>query len=29
MQAAEKLLKVGIQQAIQDSSVGTRVDLTA
>jgi hypothetical protein len=29
MNTAEKLLKVGVQQAVQDASVGTRVDLTA
>jgi hypothetical protein len=29
MQMADKLLKVGVQQAVQDSSVGTRIDLTA
>jgi hypothetical protein len=29
MQAAEKLLKAGVQQAVQDASLGSRVDLTA
>lgn len=29
MKAAEKLLKAGVQQAVQDSSVGARIDLTA
>jgi len=29
MQMAEKLLKVGVQQTIADSSVGNQVDLTA
>ncbi len=29
MMTAEKLLRAGVQQAVQDSSVGTRVDLTA
>ena len=29
MHMADKLLKVGVQQAVQDSSVGTRVDITA
>ena len=29
MKTAENLLKVGIQQAVQDNSVGTRIDLTA
>ncbi len=29
MQLAEKLMKVGVQQAIQDSSVGTLIDTTA
>ena len=29
MQLAEKLLRIGAQQAIQDSSVGARVDTSA
>ncbi len=29
MQMAEKLLKAGVQQTIQDASVGNQVDLTA
>jgi hypothetical protein len=29
MQMADKLLKVSVQQAVQDSSVGSRIDLTA
>ena len=29
MQMADKLLKAGVQQAVQDSSVGARVDITA
>lgn len=29
MNTAEKLLRAGVQQAVQDASVGTRVDLTA
>ena len=29
MQLAEKLLRVGVQQAVQDSSVGTRIDTSA
>jgi hypothetical protein len=29
MQMADKLLKAGVQQAVQDSSVGARVDVTA
>ena len=29
MQMAEKLMKVGVQQTIADSSVGNQVDLTA
>ncbi len=29
MQMAEKLMKVGVQQTIQDASVGNQVDLTA
>ena len=29
MKTAENLLRAGIQQAIQDASVGARVDLTA
>ena len=28
MKAAEKLLKAGIQQAVQDASLGSRIDLT-
>ena len=29
MQMAEKLLKVGIQQAVQDSAVGKTIDVSA
>lgn len=29
MQMAEKLLRTGVQQAVQDSSIGTRIDVTA
>jgi hypothetical protein len=29
MQLAEKLLRMGVQQAIQDSSVGMRIDISA
>jgi hypothetical protein len=29
MKAAEKLLKAGVQQAVQDASLGARIDLTA
>jgi hypothetical protein len=29
MEMADKLLKVGVQQAVQDSSVGARIDITA
>lgn len=29
MQMADKLLKAGVEQAVQDSSVGTRIDITA
>jgi hypothetical protein len=29
MRMAEKLLKAGVQQTIEDSSVGNQVDLTA
>ena len=29
MQMADKLLKAGVQQAVQDSSVGARIDITA
>ena len=29
LQVAEKLLRVGAQQAVQDSAVGNQVDLTA
>ncbi|MGO9307474.1 MAG: hypothetical protein ACLQDL_00450 [Spirochaetia bacterium] len=29
MKAAEKLLKAGVQQRVQDSSVGTQIDVTA
>jgi hypothetical protein len=29
MQMADKLLRTGVQQAVQDSSVGTRIDVTA
>ena len=29
MQASEKLLKVSVQQAVQDAAVGTAVDVTA
>lgn len=28
-QTAEKLLKVGVQQAVQDASVGNAIDVTA
>ncbi len=29
MAMADKLLKAGVQQAVQDSSVGARIDITA
>lgn len=29
MQMAEKLLKVGVQQAVQDSAVGNTIDVSA
>jgi hypothetical protein len=29
MQMAEKLLKVGVQQAVQDSAVGKTIDVSA
>jgi len=29
MQMADKLLRTSVQQAVQDSSVGTRIDVTA
>jgi hypothetical protein len=29
MQMAEKLLKVDVAQAVQDSTVGTRIDVSA
>jgi hypothetical protein len=29
MQASEKLLKAGVQQAVQDASVGAAIDVTA
>ena len=29
MQMAEKLLKAGVEQAIQDSTLGTRIDVSA
>jgi hypothetical protein len=29
MQMAEKLVKIDVQQALQDSSVGTRIDASA
>jgi len=29
MQMAEKLLKAGVEQAIRDTTVGTRVDVSA
>ena len=29
LQMAEKLMKVGVQQTVQDASVGNQVDLTA
>ncbi len=29
MRMADKLLQAGVQQAVQDSSVGTRIDVTA
>jgi hypothetical protein len=29
MQMANKLLRAGVQQAVQDSSVGARIDVTA
>jgi hypothetical protein len=29
MKTAEKLLKAGVQQAVQDASLGARIDLTA
>lgn len=29
MRMAEKLLKAGVQQAIQDASVGNRIDVSA
>ncbi len=29
MQASEKLLKAGVQQAVQDATVGAAVDVTA
>ncbi len=29
MRMADKLLKVSVQQAVQDSSVGSRIDVTA
>jgi len=29
MKTAEKLLKAGVQQAVQDASLGAQIDLTA
>lgn len=29
MELADKLLKAGVQQAVQDSAVGARIDVTA
>lgn len=29
MKAAENLLKAGVQQAVQDASLGARIDTTA
>jgi len=29
MKTAEKLLKAGVQEAVQDSSVGKQIDITA
>ncbi len=29
MQASQKLLKAGVQQAVQDASVGAAIDVTA
>jgi hypothetical protein len=29
MQMAEKLLKAGVEQAIQDATLGTRIDVSA
>ena len=29
MQMADKLLKVGVQQAVEDSTVGAQIDVTA
>ncbi len=29
MKTAEKLLKAGVQEAVQDSSVGAQIDTTA
>ncbi|MGA2639684.1 MAG: hypothetical protein ABSG21_02125 [Spirochaetia bacterium] len=29
MKTAEKLLKAGVQEAVQDSSVGAQIDITA